>query len=78
MITDWWEGLDQFFEPDSEILIAQSADDVIAALQTQKNDLTRMAQAARERVLTEHTAAQRAREFEQIMETARSKEMAAA
>jgi len=78
LVSDWWEGLDQFFEPHCEILLADSADDVIDALATSEADLARIAQAARERVLAEHTAAHRAREFERIVAKAREQEMAAA
>lgn len=78
LLSDWWEGLDHFFEPDFEILIAHSPDDVIAAMEMKHADLVRMAQSARKRVLLEHTAAERAREFEQILDKALGKEMAAA
>ena len=78
MITDWWEGLDDFFARDSEILIASTTDDVLAALELDDAQLNRIANAARERVLAEHTGAQRAREFEQIIENVRAAEPAAA
>jgi spore maturation protein CgeB len=78
LVSDCWDGLDHFFRPNCEILLAQSADDVIAALQMRDADLSDIAQAARQRVLREHTAAQRACEFEQILENTRTKEMAAA
>src|SRR5438045_2945372 len=32
VISDWWEGLHEFFEPGSEILIASSTDEVVTAL----------------------------------------------
>ena len=67
IVSDIWEGLDEFFEPGREILLAQSAEDMVAALQ--REDLGRIARAARERVLACHTADIRAREMEQILES---------
>ena len=78
IVSDWWKGLDDFFAPDSEILIATSAQDVLAALQSDDAQLSRIADAARERVLAEHTGAQRANQFEQIIERVQLHEMAAA
>jgi spore maturation protein CgeB len=62
-ITDAWEGLDAFFEPGKEILVARSCGDVVAAIASGPSELRRMARAARERVLDEHTADARAREL---------------
>jgi spore maturation protein CgeB len=78
IISDWWEGLDDFFAPESEILIATSTQDVLAALQLGDVQLSRIAHAASERVLAEHTGAQRAVQFEQIIDRVRVNEMAAA
>jgi spore maturation protein CgeB len=72
LISDWWEGLDEFFTPDEEILIAQNGFDVIAALQRSDGDLRQIAAAARERVLAQHTAAHRAEEFEELLTNART------
>jgi spore maturation protein CgeB len=70
MITDCWPGLSDFFVPGQEILIADNAADVIRALQKPAEELEAIATAARQRVLTEHTAAHRARELEQLLMTA--------
>ena len=78
IVSDWWNGLDDFFAPHSEILIASSAEDVLAALELSNAQLNRSAHAARERVLAEHTGAQRARQFEEIIERVHRLEMAAA
>lgn len=67
VISDWWDGLDEFFTPDEEILIAHDANDVIDALQLSDGELRQIATAARERALSEHTAAHRAAEFEQLL-----------
>ena len=78
IISDWWDGLDQFFTPESEILIASSAEDVLAALELSDAQLDRIAHAARERVLAEHTGAQRAKQFESIIGNFHSKKLVAA
>jgi spore maturation protein CgeB len=68
ILSDAWEGIEHFFEPGREILLARSTEDTIEALQ--RDDLERFAQAARERVLACHTSDIRARELEQILESA--------
>lgn len=78
IISDWWDGLDQFFTPESEVLIASSAEDVLAALELSDAQLDRIAHAARERVLAEHTGAQRAKQFESIIGNFHSKRLVAA
>ncbi|MFT3781100.1 MAG: glycosyltransferase [Nibricoccus sp.] len=72
VISDSWEGLDHFFAPNEEILVVESADDVISALQLSDAELRALATRARERVLTEHTATQRASELEGLLEAALS------
>src|SRR4051794_16847181 len=65
IISDSWTGLDSFFKPGDEILICDNAADVIDALNsTSDNEQRMMGQRARSRVLAEHTAAHRAREFQ--------------
>jgi spore maturation protein CgeB len=63
VISDWWEGLDAFFAPGREIVIARRTDDVLAALDLDDASRAAIAAAARERVLAEHTSAHRAREL---------------
>jgi spore maturation protein CgeB len=70
VVSDYWEGLEEFFEPAREILIASQADDVIDALALGSDDLRRIANAARERVLDEHTAEHRSRELVRLLEEA--------
>jgi spore maturation protein CgeB len=68
IVSDWWEGLDAFFEPGREILIADEADDVVRILGTiGEDDRRAIAGRARERVLREHTAQRRAAELEQLV-----------
>lgn len=63
ILSDWWDGLDTFFEPGREILIAETAEDTLAALDRPPEELRRIAACARDRVLAQHTADQRAREL---------------
>ena len=69
VLTDEWEGLEQFFEPGREILTAQTADEAIAAIELPEEELERIARAARERTLAEHTAEHRAIELERALES---------
>lgn len=71
VVSDEWPGLEESFDPGSEILIARSADDVVAALELPRSELTRIGAAARERALTDHTAERRALELEQAIEDER-------
>jgi spore maturation protein CgeB len=68
IVSDSWPGIEEFFEPGKEILIATTTDDVLAALQYSPADLSTLAAAARERALTCHSAAVRARELVEILE----------
>lgn len=60
LLSDWWEGLDSFFEPDRELLIARSTEEACAALHRSDPELRRIGAAARARALAEHTAERRA------------------
>src|SRR3954471_1977736 len=63
LVSDAWDGLDRFFEPGKEILLAHSRDDVLAALDTDEDALREMAGRARTRLLAEHSSQHRAREL---------------
>lgn len=60
ILSDWFAGLDEFFVPGREILIADTTDDALVALERNPADLAPLARRARERTLDEHTAARRA------------------
>ena len=64
LLSDYWEGLDQFFSPGDEIIIGRSPDDTIAALDLTDSELRSIASKARERTLAEHTADSRALDME--------------
>jgi spore maturation protein CgeB len=68
IISDWWEGLDAFFERGREILIASSTEDVLAVLSQDPAALEDIGRAARARVLRDHTAVHRARELAAYLE----------
>jgi spore maturation protein CgeB len=62
IISDNWPGLDSFFAPEKEILLATSSDDVVRWLKMGR--LPEIGARAKARVLEQHTAAIRATEFE--------------
>lgn len=68
ILSDWWEGLDAFFEPGQEILVAQDADEVLRVLtDVAEDERRRIGSRARLRVLREHTSARRAAELERLV-----------
>jgi len=70
VLSDAWEGLDNFYTPGREILTAQETADVVSALS--RSDLAAIGQRARERTLDEHTSHHRARELVTGLEAALS------
>jgi spore maturation protein CgeB len=70
VLSDAWEGLNHFFEPGSEILVANSMDEALAALGISDEELARVARAARERVLSDHTSERRAMQLIAALEAA--------
>ena len=65
MITDDWKGVEDFFEPGREILVAADGDEVIETLRgLDEATARRIGAAARRRALTDHTYADRAARFE--------------
>lgn len=71
LITDAWEGVEQFFEPETEILVAHDGEDVAGHLDSLTRERARaIGRAAYRRVLAEHTYAHRARQVEAVLEGA--------
>jgi len=64
IISDCWEGIDELFVPDKEIILADSADRVVQVLESADSDALAIGAAARARVLATHSAAHRAAELE--------------
>jgi spore maturation protein CgeB len=71
IVSDVWEGLDSLFEPGREIVLAESSQEVLDLL-TRDDEPARlaMAEAARARILAEHTAEHRAAELEGNLQVA--------
>jgi spore maturation protein CgeB len=72
LVSDPWEGLDYFFSPGAEIIVAHCAQDVVDALELGDSERQAIGARARERALSEHTAAHRAAELETILHSALS------
>lgn len=65
IISDYWDGIESFFEPGEEILIAQNSDEVLDYFKNIDADTRRkIGERARQKVLEFHTALARARELE--------------
>ena len=74
IISDYWPGLETFFEIDDEILTASAPDDVLHYLKhISKKEPRAIGERARRRVLAEHTSERRAIELEdyvaEVMQT---------
>lgn len=70
ILSDEWAGLDQFFAPGAEIIVARGTEDTIDALAMSPEQLARIARAGRERTLDSHTAEQRASDLLKALEAA--------
>jgi spore maturation protein CgeB len=72
LITDSWDGVETFFSPGKEILIASSAEDVVLHLRTRNSDQAKSIGAAMmERAVREHTYELRAREVDYLLKMTR-------
>jgi spore maturation protein CgeB len=68
IVSDCWNGLETFFRPGAEILLARSPDDIERILHdTDEAEQRRLASAARARVLNAHTSAHRASVLERYV-----------
>jgi spore maturation protein CgeB len=71
LITDAWEGIELFLEPDVEVLVARDGQDVadhLAALTPERAQT--IGQAALKRVLAEHTYSLRGAEVDRVLRSA--------
>jgi spore maturation protein CgeB len=78
LITDEWEGVDQFFTPDSEILIAKGAEEVVAHLRGRNAEqASAIGQAMMNRALRDHSYEYRAQqvhtELEKLLRTTKAR-----
>ena len=80
LITDAWEGIEQFLQPDTEVLVARDGQDVADHLAALTPTRARaIGQAALQRVLAEHTYTLRGAEVDAILhQTAAAKRELAA
>jgi spore maturation protein CgeB len=79
LITDAWEGIEQFLIPDKEVLVARDGQDVADHLATLTTDRAReIGQAALARVLAEHTYELRGAQVDALFRTHRASAMVAA
>jgi spore maturation protein CgeB len=77
IISDAWDGLSDFLEPDEEILISSSAAETIAYLQDiPREEAVQIGARARARVLSAHTAVHRACELESYVAELRQRRVA--
>lgn len=75
ILTDRWPGLDAFFTPGREILVADRTQDTLDAMALPETELDAIARRARERTLDEHTAQRRARQMIAAFESAVTSEV---
>ncbi|WP_437568334.1 CgeB family protein [Sorangium sp. So ce542] len=68
LITDAWEGIELFLEPEREVLVARDGDEVAAILRALTPERARaIGEAAKQRVLAGHTYAERAKQVEALL-----------
>jgi spore maturation protein CgeB len=68
LITDEWDGIDMFLEPDREVLVARDATAVAGHLGSlDRGRAAAIGRAARDRVLAQHTYARRAVQVEGLL-----------
>ena len=78
IVSDDWPGLDTFFVPEQEILLAHTAEDVVQYLNnSDRAQLSTIGRRAQERVLAEHTSHRRAEQFESYVSDVLSSRIAA-
>jgi spore maturation protein CgeB len=70
-VTDAWQGIEDFFAPGEEILVAASAEEVAQLVRSVDDERARrIGQAGRARALADHTYTQRARQMDAILRAA--------
>jgi len=70
LLSDSWAGIDTFFAPGDEILLAKDESDTLAALAMPDAELQCIARRGRERTMDQHTSDKRARELVALLERA--------
>jgi spore maturation protein CgeB len=78
LITDSWSGISEFFAPGQEILVASSAEDVVAHLSSiRPQRAITIGQQMRKRALRDHTYAQRSAQVQAVLRQDQLSEQAA-
>jgi spore maturation protein CgeB len=75
VITDYFCGLEEFFDTETEVAVVHSTEDVVAVLRRSDQELDAMSRRARERTLDEHTGDVRARQFIHALEAAANRSL---
>jgi spore maturation protein CgeB len=79
LITDAWEGIELFLEPDAEVLVTRDGQDVAEHVQSLTPERAKaIGAAALERVLAEHTYAHRGAQVDELFRSATRIERSAA
>ena len=79
LITDAWTGIETFFEPDKEILVANSAEEIVSLLRnTTAAQGHEIGEAMRRRALRDHTYAQRAEQVSELLKHGTTRQSAVA
>jgi spore maturation protein CgeB len=69
VITDAWEGIDMFLEPEHEVLVAGDGEEVAQLLAGLDADrVARIGRAAQARILRDHTYARRAAQVDELLQ----------
>jgi spore maturation protein CgeB len=72
VLSDPWPGLEAFFTPGDEILVADSTEAALGAIALPRDTLARIGRRARARAIEEHAATRRAAELIRLLEVGRS------
>lgn len=79
LITDAWEGIEQFLAPDEEVLVARDGEDVARILHGLTPERAKaIGAAARRRVLAQHTYQLRAEQIDRVLRAACARRRCAA
>jgi spore maturation protein CgeB len=68
VLSDPWPGLDAFFTPGHEILVADSTEAALGAIALPRETLAQIGRRARDRAIAEHSSTQRAAELIGLLE----------
>jgi spore maturation protein CgeB len=77
MITDRWPGVDHFFVPGEEILVATSAEDIVQHLRSYNSEACRrIGDAMQARALRDHAYELRVKTVDQILKSTETRQSA--